>query len=97
MIHKRNRHKKQGSQTYPGGPSNAHSTFQTGTQCSRVRRFPQIMNCGVTFTSRRTKEAHSSKITKVVESIGRPDIAHSRYQPMTHTPLNTKTATSMEL
>ena len=40
MTHTRNHHKTQGSQTHPGELDDAHSEYQLGTQCSRVRRCP---------------------------------------------------------
>jgi len=62
MTHTENHHKTQGSQTHSGGPGNAHSRYQPGTQRSRVRRCPQNTNCGVTFTSWKTRDPHSSQI-----------------------------------
>jgi len=44
MTHTKNHHKKEGSQTHPGEPGDAHSRYQPRTQCSRVRRGPQITN-----------------------------------------------------
>jgi len=38
MSHTRNHHKTQGSQTHPGGPGDAHSSYQPGTHRSRVCR-----------------------------------------------------------